>query len=76
MIPSGDWKHEVLEWYEPRGPFISRSAAAHPGPMNEALAETWVRAAVAARVQVAQVSSMIVTGRWSNTLVRREFLKD
>ena len=75
MVPSEDWRPEMLRWYPPKGPYISRSAAAYPGPMNEALAETWVRGAVAARVPVAQAASMFVTGVWANTLVRRDLLE-
>ena len=75
MIHWEDWKPEMLRWYPPSGPFISRSAAAYPMAMNRRLAETWVRGAVAARVQAGQASSMVVTGVWSNTLVRKDLLK-
>ena len=75
MIPYDEWSSDLLEWHEPFGPFISRSAAACPGPMNEQIAETWVRAAVAAKVPVGQASSLVVTGRWANTFVRRDLLK-
>ena len=65
----------MLRWWEPSGAFISRSAAAYPGPMNSEIAETWVRAAVAARVDEGQTSSLVITGRWANTLIRRDRLK-
>ena len=75
MIPWADWRPEMLRWWEPSGPFISRSAAAYPGPLNASLAETWVRGAVAARVLTTQTASLVVTGRWANTLIRRDLLK-
>ena len=37
--------------------------------MNQMIAETWVRAAVGARIQTMQTQAMAKTRRWSNTLV-------
>ena len=74
MVPWEQWDASMMEWQEPSGPLLTRQAAAYPGQMNEALAETWVRAAVAIKVTKSQASSLVVTGRWSNTLVRRDLL--
>ena len=75
MVPHEQWSPEMLDWREPHGPLISRTAAAYPGPMNAALAESWVRGAVSIRIAAGQASSLVVTGLWSNVLVRRDLLK-
>eukprot|EP00439_Symbiodinium_sp_Y106_P062067 s1806_g9.t1 len=57
---------------DPGGGYISRSTAAYPADLNRYLAQKF---ALAGRPQVPQISSMIVCGRWGNTLVRREDYK-
>ena len=72
MIPAADWRPWMLEWREPSGPYISRSAAAYPDQMNVVLADLWVRGCASAKLKVSPTTSMV---RWSNSLVATRMLK-
>ena len=69
MIPWAEWDSSMIKSAPPDGEYLTRSAAAYTTRMNRILAEQWVRGAVAMRVRSTQSSSMVLTGRWSNTLV-------
>ena len=45
MVPATDFTESMLQWTAPRGEYISRQAAAYPGPLIEELAYRWVEAA-------------------------------
>ena len=74
MVLATDWAPWMLKWTEPSGPYISRSGAAYPGPLNQLIAIEWIRGAAASRLRLSQNHSMVKTGRWANTLVRSELL--
>ena len=75
MIPASRWRKSMLRYFEPSGPYITKALAHYPLQMNDVLAETWVRAVVAARIPVTQATSMVRTGRWANTLVATHLLR-
>ena len=76
MVPSWDWKPGMRRWREPQGPYLTRGAAAYPSAMNKLIADEWVRASARIRLEVNQISSMVRTGKWANTLVRKTLVKD
>ena len=65
----------MLEWREPSGPYISRSAAAYPDDLNQLIADTWVAGCVVSKFRRSQTNSMVRTGYWSNTLVATHLLR-
>ena len=74
MIPAWRWRRSMLRYFEPSGPYSTKALAHYPLQMNDVLAETWVRAVVAARIPVTQATSMARTGRWANTLIAAHLL--
>ena len=70
MVPAHTWHRSMLRWGPPRGPYISRGAAAYPADMNKLLVEAWIAGAVFARIQESQSSTLVRVGHWGNTLVR------
>ena len=65
----------MLEWSEPKGPYILRSAAAYPHDMNLRISEALVRAACAARLRASQANSMVRTCRFGNAFVAKGLFK-
>ena len=59
----------MQSWYEPTGPYLTRNAAAYPGPINHLMAETWIRAVAAERLRRSQANFVVRIGRWGNALV-------
>ncbi len=53
-IPVDEWDPSMLRWYEPFGPFLTKSTAHYPGDLNEAIA----RAIVAKSDQLADSSNL------------------
>ena len=66
-VPAEKWLPSMLRRQEPRGPYISASAAAYPGPMNKWLADQWVRGVALLSLRTSQAASMIT----SSSLIRR-----
>ena len=75
MIPAEEWRPWMLEWRDPSGPYIFKSAAAYPDQMNVVLGDLWVRECAATKLKVSQTTSMVRTGKWSNSLVATHLLK-
>ena len=74
QIQSELWEVDMLRYYEPNGPYISQSSANYPILMNVELAMRIVLQAGLNRCSRTQAYSMVVTGRWSNCLVRQDMV--
>ena len=76
-VRSEDWDSSMLERFEPRGPYISDSAAAYPGKMNKIIALKMVLLAKMYMAgMTAKASTMLVeSGKWHNSLVAPHLLK-
>ena len=64
----------MLQRYEPKGPYITKQSAFHPRLMNLRLVFALVFAAKKNRLASIQSSSMVLTGRFHNTLIKQHML--
>ena len=72
MVEATTWNKSMLRWGPPHGPYLSRGAASYPAVMNQILAEATISSAVYAALTKTQAGSMVRTGVWGNTLVRKD----
>ena len=69
-IPTAQWTRDMLRWYEPTGPYITKESAFYPGLLNARLVFALVCGAKKLRMQRQQTDSMIVTGKYHNHMIR------
>ena len=69
MVPWEEWHPSMLRWEPPPGPYVTRNSAHYPGDMNRLLADEWVKAGVKQKIPQTQARSMVLAGKWQNTLV-------